>query len=100
MRSSRIAKLVLGGLIALSGQALAAETPQKQTPPEPDQIVRRMCDYLKSQQRFSYRAEVTDDRVYTGGKKLQYTFELETFVERPDKLRVNAEGDRIDKQFL
>lgn len=100
MRSSRIAKLVLGGLIALSGQALAAETPQKQTPPEPDQIVRRMCDYLKSQQRFSYRAEVTDDRVYTGGKKLQYAFELETFVERPDKLRVNAEGDRIDKQFF
>ena len=69
MRSSRIAKWALGGLMILSGPALAAETPQKETPPEPDQVVRRMCDYLKSQQRFSYRAEVTDDRVYAGGKK-------------------------------
>lgn len=100
MRSSRIAKLALGGLIVLSSPALAAETPQKETPPEPDQVVRRMCDYLKSQQRFSYRAEVTDDRVYAGGKKLQYAFDLEAFVERPDKLRVNAEGDRVNKQFF
>jgi hypothetical protein len=100
MRSSRIAGWALGGLMVLSGPALAAETPQKETPPEPDQVVRRMCDYLKSLNRFSYRAEVTDDRVYSGGKKLQYAFELETFVERPDKLRVNAEGDRVDKQFF
>ena len=100
MRSSRIAGWALGGLMVLSGPALAAETPQKETPPKPDQVVRRMCDYLKSLNRFSYRAEVTDDRVYSGGKKLQYAFELETFVERPDKLRVNAEGDRVDKQFF
>ena len=100
MRSSRIAGWTLGSLMALSGPALAAETPQKETPPEPDQIVQRMCDYLKSHQRFSYRAEVTDDRVYTGGKKLQYAFDMETFVERPDKLRVNAEGDRVNKQFF
>ena len=100
MRSSRIASLALGGLVLLSGPVLAAETLRKETPPEPDQVVQRMCDYLKSLNRFSYRAEVTDDRVYSGGKKLQYAFELETFVERPDKLRVNAEGDRVDKQFF
>ena len=100
MRSSRIAGWALGSLMVLSGPTLAAETPQKETPPEPDQVVRRMCDYLKSLDQFSYRAEVTDDRVYAGGKKLQYAFELETFVQRPDKLRVNAEGDRVDKQFF
>ncbi len=100
MRSSRIAGLAMGSLVLLSAPALAAETQQKETPPEPDKVVQRMCDYLKSHQQFSYRAEVTNDRVYAGGKKLQYAFELETFVERPNKLRVNADGDRVNKQFF
>ena len=100
MRSSRIAGLALGSLILLSGPALAAETQQKEKAPEPDKVVQRMCDYLKSLNQFSYRAEVTDDQVYSGGKKLQYAFETETFVQRPDKLRVNTEGDLINKQFF
>ena len=58
-----------------------------------------MCDFLKSQQQFTYKAEVADDEVYEGGKKLQYEIEMETSVKRPDRLRVNAEGDLIDKQF-
>ncbi len=58
-----------------------------------------MCDFLKSQQHFTYKAEVVDDQVYQGGKKLQYGIEMETFVQRPDRLRVNAEGDLVDKQF-
>ena len=58
-----------------------------------------MCEFLKSQQQFSYKAEVVDDEVYEGGKKLQYGVDMETFVRRPDRLRVNAEGDLIDKQF-
>ena len=58
-----------------------------------------MCDFLKSQQQFTYKAEVVDDQVYQGGKKLQYGIDMETFVRRPDHLRVNAEGDLVDKQF-
>ncbi len=73
----------------------AAVTPE----PEPFQVVQKMCDFLKSQQQFSYKAEVADDQVYAGGKKLQYGIDMETFVRRPDRLRVNAEGDLIDKQF-
>ena len=37
-------------------------------------------------------------RIY-GGKKLQYETDLEFFVKRPDQFRVNAVGDRVDKQF-
>ena len=59
-----------------------------------------MCDFLKSQQQFTYKAEVADDQVYPGGKKLQYAIDMETLVRRPDRLRVNAEGDLIDKQFF
>lgn len=100
MRSSHIVGSALGSLILLSGPALAAGAPQKEMPPEPDKLVQRMCDYLKSLNRFSYRAEVSDDRVYAGGEKIQYAFELETFVERPNQLRVNAEGDRVNQQFF
>lgn len=100
MQLNKISGMALGSLLVISGSALAAETPHKETPPDPNKIVQRMCDYLKSLDRFSFRAEITDDQVYAGGKKLQYEFETETFVQRPDKLRINAEGDLINKQFF
>jgi len=98
---------------ALTGSALSQQQQQKQqapppapqaekaTAPAPDplQIAQKMCDFLKSQQQFTYKAEVADDQVYYGGKKLQYEADLEFFVRRPDQLRVNAVGDRVDKQF-
>ena len=73
----------------------------KTAAPAPDArlILQKMCDFLKSQQQFTYKAEVVDDEVYQGGKKLQYGVDMETFVRRPDRLRVNAVGDLIDKQF-
>ena len=67
--------------------------------PEAGPILQKMCDFLKSQQQFTYKAEVVDDEVYEGGKKLQYGIDMETSVRRPDRLRVNADGDLIDKQF-
>ena len=82
--------------------ATAAPQAEQATAPEPDplQVLQKMCDFLKSQQQFTYKAEVADDQVYTGGKKLQYGIDMETFVRRPDRIRVNAEGDLIDKQFF
>jgi hypothetical protein len=68
--------------------------------PQPDTILQQACDLLKSAKQFSFKAEVTDDRVYTGGKKLQFAFDLEAFVQRPDKLRINATGDRVNKEFF
>ena len=82
--------------------AVPAPQAEKATAPEPDpqQILQKMCDFLKSQPQFTYKAEVADDQVYSGGKKLQYNIDVETFVRRPDRLRVNAEGDLVDKQFF
>jgi hypothetical protein len=68
--------------------------------PQPEKILQQACDLLKSAKQFSFKAEVTDDRVYTGGKKLQFAFDLEAFVQRPDKLRINAQGDTENKQFF
>ena len=114
-------KRILAGLVclafwALTGSALSQEQQQKpQAPPpaapqaekapalapapDPLQIAQKMCDFLKSQQQFTYKAEVAVDEVYYGSKKIQYETGLEFFVKRPDQLRVNAVGDRVDKQF-
>jgi hypothetical protein len=111
--------LMVGALLASSpvlaqtSQQPKAQPPQAEKPgtsapqaeavaqePDPLQLLQKMCDFLKSQQQFTYKAEVADDEVYAGNKKLQYGINMETFVRRPDRLRVNAEGDLIDKQFF
>ena len=56
--------------------------------------------FPKIPQQFTYQAEVAHDLAYQGGKKLQYGIDMETWVKRPDRLRVNAEGDLVDKQFF
>ncbi len=110
MRPKVAAWLLMMGLIltvypslAQVVQPKAATAPQagKATAPEPDprQILQKMCDFLKSQQQFTYKAEVAYDQVYYKGKKLQYGIDMETFVRRPDRLRVNAAGDLVNKQF-
>jgi hypothetical protein len=80
--------------------ATPAATPATPATPQPEKILEQMCDFLKSAQQYSFKAEVTDDRVYTGGKKLQYAFDLEAYVQRPDKVRIDAAGDLENKQFF
>ena len=72
MRWNTIWGLVLLGLFVLTGQAFGAGAQLTAATPEPDPLViaRQMCDYLKSLKQFSFRAEVLDDEVYYGGKKL------------------------------
>jgi hypothetical protein len=114
-----IAWLLVVGLSLGGGPALAQTVqPQKASPPpaektapaaqaekttapepQPRQILQKMCDFLKSQPQFTYKAEIADDQVYYGGKKLQYGIDLETLVRRPGHLRVNAEGDRVNKEL-
>jgi hypothetical protein len=86
--------------------AKAAKTPAPQIEAattkdvDPKDVVRRMCDYLKSLKEFSFKGEVTDDQTFAGGRKLQYAFGMEGYVKRPDKIRINAQGDLENKQFF
>jgi len=108
MRLKSFGWLLMVGTILASCPLLAQEAkmqppqaePAAAPEPEPGQVLQKMCDFLKSQQQFTYKAEVADDQVYAGSKKLQYGIDMETFVRRPDRLRVNAQGDLIDKQFF
>lgn len=84
-------------------QAAAPAPPAAKAPaptPDPKQVLHQMCDFLKQQQQFSFKAEVADDRVYDGGRKLQYGLDVEAFFRRPDKLRINGDGDVESKQLI
>lgn len=85
-----------------SPAATVAPPAEKATAPAPDpkQILQQMCDFLKKQQQFSFKAEVYDDQVYAGGRKLQYELDMQAFFKRPDKLRINGEGDLEKKQLI
>jgi hypothetical protein len=67
--------------------------------PDPKEIFRQSCDFLKNQPQFSFKAEVTNDRVYAGGKKLQFGMEVKAAFRRPDKLRIEGDGD-LDSKLL
>ncbi len=86
----------------------AAAAPKPATPvapatvekPDPREVLRRMCAYLKSLKEFSYKGEVTDDHTYSAGNKLQFAFGLEGYVKRPDKIRLIAKGDLQNKEVF
>jgi len=84
----------------LSVATASAAQVQPAATPEPEKIAHQMCDYLKSLKQFSYQAEVDYDQPDPDGRSVQYGFDMETYVRRPDRLRVDAEGDGIDKQFF
>jgi hypothetical protein len=81
----------------------AVQTPAAPAPvekPDPKQVVSQMCDFLKSLKEFSFKGEVTDEHTYSGGNKLQFAFAVAGYVKRPDKIRINAAGDRQNKEFI
>ena len=84
-------------------QATTAPAPTapaaKEAVPDPKEIFRQSCDFLKNQTQFSFKAEVANDRVYAGGKKLQFGMEVKAAFRRPDKLRIDGDGD-LDSKLL
>jgi len=68
--------------------------------PDPKEILRQSCDFLKNQPQFSFKAEVENDRVYHGGKKLQFSQEVTASFRRPDKLRLDGVGDLESKLLM
>ncbi|MGC9197046.1 MAG: DUF2092 domain-containing protein [Syntrophobacteraceae bacterium] len=102
MRSIKSCGVALLWLFLSTVAALGAGVQKQPATREPDPmaLLRQMCDYLASLNQFSFHAEIAYDEVYSDGKKLQYGAEMETYVKRPDMIRVNAVGDILDKQFF
>ena len=63
-------------------------------------LLQVMCDLLKSQQEFSFSAEVTEEQVYPNGQTISLTRIVEVAVKRPDKLYARIVGDGRDRVFV
>ena len=119
MRMKFMCGLAVLGLVLWGASAWAQEKEKAPTPPapavqkpvtpvapatakklDPKEVLRQMCDYLKSLKEFSFKGEVTDDHTYSAGNKLQFAFGLEGYVKRPDKIRFNANGDLHNKEVF
>ncbi len=112
MRYRTIASLLILGMMLVCQPAFAqkAKTGKASAPraarveesasnPRAQEILGKMCDFLKSQQQFSFKAEVTTDRPSVQAGIIQASFDIEAYVRRPDRLRIDGEGDLVSKQF-
>ena len=68
--------------------------------PEAEKLLRRMGDYLGSQQKFSVSTENTIEAVLTSGQKLQFDNPATAIVSRPNKMRAHRKGDLTNQEFL
>jgi hypothetical protein len=88
----------------LTTPALSADKRAKaNTPaiePQAAESLKKMCDYLKGLQQFSFQAEITEDLLLTNGRKIQVGKSAEASVRRPDRMRVEAVGDEDNRLFV
>jgi hypothetical protein len=80
--------------------AAPAPPAAKEAVPDPKEVLRQSCDFIKNQPQFSFKAEVANDVVYHGGKKLQFGQEIAAAFRRPDKLRLEGDGDLESKLLI
>ncbi len=84
--------LAMLGLLGISNSAVGADAPSA-IEPEAAQILRQMSDYLGSLKQFTFRAENTADLVMGTGQQLQAGGNIDVAIRRPNRFRVNREGD-------
>ena len=95
------ATMVLG-FVMLVSPAVATDAHADQPAIEPDavRILKRMTDFVGELQRFSLDTESILEEVLVSGQKIQHDFTARVAIQRPDKLRAERTGDRLDQLFL
>jgi hypothetical protein len=86
--------LLIGGLL-LVGTAGAAEIE-----PQADQLLRKMSNYLSSQQQFTMRSDGATEVVLKDGEKIQFDFDSKVEIKRPNMLRSERTGEMSDAAFF
>ncbi len=67
--------------------------------PKADRLLQDLSDYLAESQQFTFQAEIIVDEFSPRGQKIQYANTINAAVRRPDGLRVNQEGDLLNRSF-
>ena len=103
MRSHLVAVAIAAGLMLGAGSWSKAEAKPASAKPavDPDAIaaLQKMGAFLREQQKFSVRANVTTDDLLASGQKVQFGGTIELMVRRPDRMRADVRGDRSDEHI-
>jgi len=90
--------LAWGLVFALSGvSARAADAQAPSEPPQVEDVLHSMSQYLANAQAFSYHAEVEFDQVLPGGPKIRLSGAVDVAVARPGNLFVDYRDDVTDR---
>ncbi len=68
--------------------------------PKADLILRQMSEFLNTLKAFTFHAENAADEVVSAGLKLQFADAVDVSVRRPNRLRVNINGDTHNQQIF
>ena len=68
--------------------------------PRADALLKKMSGFMAKQQRFTVHAEGELEVVLEGGQKLEFPFESDIKVQRPNKLRADRRGAHTDLRLL
>lgn len=66
---------------------------------ESDRLLKEMSDYIGSAKDFTFRAEISFDRVLASGQKVQYSAREDVAFERPGHLAIDYSGELGDRRF-
>ena len=103
MRSHLVAVTIAAGLALGAGPRSRAEAKTASAKPavDPDAIsaLHNMGAFLRDQQKFSVRANMTTDDLLASGQKVQLGGTVELMVRRPDWMRMDVRADDRDEHL-
>jgi hypothetical protein len=89
--------LALGGAPSAQGKSAPAKPAVE---PEAISALHKMGEFMRNQQAFMVQARQTTDDVLPSGQKVQYGGTVDMKVRRPDRLRMDIQGDRRNEHLL
>jgi hypothetical protein len=96
--SGLAAVLALGLVLAPSGAPVrAADAAAPPSPPQVEDVLRAMSQYLGKQKAYAYHAEVEFDQVLPGGPKIRLSGAVDVAVSRPGSVYVDYRDDVADR---
>lgn len=85
-------------LLSMSNTVKSANEPSA-IEPEAERVLQQMSDYLGSLEQFRFRSDNTIDTVMRSGQQVQMSAHVDIAMQRPNRFRVNREGDIVDQEF-
>ncbi len=65
-----------------------------------DRVLKEMSEYLTNLEQFNIQAESSFDMILDNGQKIQMGRSVDVSVRRPDRLRVDIDGDMVKQRLF